>query len=332
MEESNQMMQTRKTPYRIASFACCILAAILFTSRAFATDLRLAIIGTDTSHVVEFTKLLNDASTPDHVPGARVVAAFKGGSPDMPTSRDRVEGFSAELKDKWHVRLVSQIRDLCPLVDGILLESVDGRVHLEQFRQAAGCGKPVFIDKPLASTFADAQEIAQIAEAHKVPWFSASSLRFGLAPAMRTPDISGASVWGPGPLEGHQQLDLSWYAIHPIEMLFTIMGPGVEQVTRTYTPDADVVTGVWKDGRIGTVRAIRPYSTVGAVVFHNHNELPTLYNDVADTYPPLVRQIVKFFQTGIPPVPNQETLEIYAFMNAAQQCRDKGGIPVNIAK
>lgn len=326
------MIQTRRTPYRIASFACCILAAILFTSRAFATDLRLGIIGTDTSHVVEFTKLLNDASNPDHVPGARVVAAFKSASPDMPKSRDRVEGFSAELKDKWHVRFVSQIRDLCRLVDGILLESVDGRVHLDQFRQAAACGKPVFIDKPLASTFSDAVEIARIAKARKVPWFSASSWRFGSVPALRSPDLAGATVWGPGPLEEHQQLDLSWYAIHSIEMLFTIMGPGVEQVTRTYTPDADVVTGVWKDGRIGTVRAIRPYSTAGAVVFH-HNKPPTISTDMDDDgYPPLVRGIVEFFKTGELPVSNDETLKIYEFMDAAQRSREHGGIPVNILK
>jgi hypothetical protein len=325
------MIQTRRTLYRIAPFACCILAAILFTSCALATDLRLGIIGTDTSHAVEFTKILNNASNPDHVPNARVVAAFKGGSPDIPSSRDRVEKFAAELQKIWHIQFVKQIRDLCPLVDGILLESVDGRVHLDQFRQAAVCGKPVFIDKPLASTFSDAQEIARIAKAGKIPWFSASSLRFGLVPAMRSPDMTGAYVWGPGPLEEHQQLDLSWYAIHPIEMLFTIMGPGVEQVTRTYTPDADVVTGVWKDGRIGTVRAIRPYSTIGAVVFHDKGQ-PTVYNHIVDGYPPLVQEIVKFFQTGVPPVPNQETLEIYAFMNAAQQSRDRGGIPVNILK
>jgi Oxidoreductase family, NAD-binding Rossmann fold len=327
------MRQTRKTPYRIASFGCCILAAILFASRAFAADLRLGIIGTDTSHAVEFTKILNNDSNPDHVPGARVVAAFKGGSPDIPSSHDRVEKFAAELQNTWHIQFVKQIRDLCPLVDGILLESVDGRVHLDQFRQAAVCGKPVFIDKPLASTFSDAQEIARIAKAGNIPWFSASSLRFGPVPAMRSPDMTGVYVWGPGPLEQHQQLDLSWYAIHPIEMLFTIMGPDVEQVTRTYTPDADVLTGVWKDGRIGTVRAIRPYSTIGAVVFHqDRKKPPTIYNDVADGYPPLVTEIVKFFQTGIPPVSNDETLKIYAFMDAAQQSREHGGIPVNISK
>lgn len=325
------MIQARPTPYRIASFACCILAAILFSSPAFATDLRLGVIGTDTSHVMEFTKILNDASNPDHVPGARVVAAFKGGSPDISSSHDRVEKFAAELQKTWHVQFVKQISDLCPLVDDILLESVDGRVHLDQFRQAAASGKPVFIDKPLASTLSDALEIDRIAKARKVPWFSASSVRFGPAEAMRSPDITGAYVWGPGPLEKHQQLDLSWYAIHPIEMLFTIMGPGVEQVTRTYTPDADVVTGVWKDGRIGTVRAIRPYSTFGAVVFH-HSKPPSVYADVDDEYFPLVRAIVKFFQTGVPPVSNAETLEIYEFMDAAQRSREHGGIPMNILK
>jgi Oxidoreductase family, NAD-binding Rossmann fold len=331
IEESNQMTQTRKISYRIASFVSCFLATILFTSRAFATDLRLGIIGTDTSHVVEFTKLLNDDSNQDHLPGARVVAAFKSDSPDIPNSRDRVEAFSAELKDKWHVQFVSQIRDLCPLVDGILLESLDGRVHLDQFRQAAACGKPVFIDKPLASTFSDAQEIARIASAAKVPWFSASSFRFGPGEAMRSPDITGAYVWGPGPLETHQQLDLSWYAIHSIEMLFTIMGPGVEQVTRTYTADADVTTGVWKDGRIGIVRTIRPYSTIGAVIYH-HNKPPSVYADVDNEYLPLVREIVKFFKSGVSPVSNEETLKIFAFMDAAQQSRDHGGIPVNISK
>jgi hypothetical protein len=324
-------MQTQKMKRPIRLFVYCVLAITLSLSCAFASDVRLGIIGTDTSHAVEFTKILNDPSTPGHVPGARVVAAFKGGSPDVASSRDRVEKFAAELQGKWHIPFVNKISDLCPLVDGILLESVDGRVHLDQFRQAATCGKPVFIDKPLASTFSDAQEIARIAAARKIPWFSASSLRFGPVPEMRSPDLAGATVWGPGPMEEHQQLDLSWYAIHPIEMLFTIMGPGVERVTRTYTPEADVVTGVWKDGRIGTVRAIRPYSTFGAVVFH-HNGAPSVYNKIADGYPALVQEIVKFFQTGVPPVSNQDTLEIYSFMNAAQQSRDRGGVPVDISK
>jgi hypothetical protein len=236
------------------------------------------------------------------------------------------------LQQKWHVRFVLQIGDLCPLVDGILLESVDGRAHLEQFRQAVVCGKPVYIEKPLASTLADARQIAQIAAAHHVPWFSSSPLRFGPVEAMRSPDTTGVMVWGPGPFEEFQQLDLSWYAIHSIEILFTLMGPDVQQVTRTYTPDADVITGIWKDGRIGTVRGNRPYSTFGAIVFRNNQNEPTLYSNIEPGYSPLLREIVKFMRTGVSPVPNDETLKIYEFMDAAQQSREHGGIPIAIAQ
>jgi hypothetical protein len=327
-----QTMPTRRNANWITFFACCLLTMICSASYSFASDLRLGIIGTDTSHVVEFTKLLNDGSVPGHVSGAMVVAAFKGGSQDIPLSRDRIDGFSNELKEKWHIQLVKQIRDLCPLVDGILLESVDGRAHLDQFRQAAVCGKPIYIEKPLASTLVDAREIARIAASRKVPWFSSSSLRFGPVQALRSPDIAGALVWGPGPFEEYQQLDLSWYAIHSIEALFTLMGPGVEQVTRTNTPGADVVTGIWKGGRIGTVRAIRPYSTFGAVLFRNNNNEPVISSNIEGGYAPLLQEIVKFVRTGVPPISNRETLEIYAFMDAAQQSRDHGGVPIDVAK
>jgi hypothetical protein len=325
-------MPSKRTTRRAVCITWILLAMVLSTGCAFASDLRLGIIGTDTSHVIEFTKLLNDPTVPGHVSGAVVVAAVKGGSPDIPISRDRVEGFSKELKEKWHVQFVSKISDLCPMVDGILLESVDGRAHLEQFRQAALCGKPIYIEKPLASTLSDALQIAQIAAAHKIQWFSSSSLRFGLVQAMRAPDTAGVLVWGPGPFEPLQQLDLSWYAIHPIEILFTLMGPDVQQVTRTYSPNADVITGIWKGGRIGTVRANRPYGSFGAVVFHSDNNEPTLYSNIEPGYSPLLRAIVKFMQTGIPPVPNEETMKIYEFMDAAQQSREHGGVPVDIAR
>ena len=163
-----------------------------------AADLRLGIIGTDTSHAIAFTKALNDPASSDHVPGAQVVAAFKGGSPDIEESASRVEKYAAELRDKWGVQLVNEVTDLCPLVDGLLLESVDWRPHLEQFRKAATCGKPVFIDKPLASSLSDAREIAREAERLHIPWFSSSSLRYSSIEDMRSPDMTGAIIWGPG--------------------------------------------------------------------------------------------------------------------------------------
>src|ERR1043166_9625348 len=103
---------------------------LVFALAAAAADLRLGIVGTDTSHATEFTKLLNGGV----VQGARVVAAYKGGSPDVESSRTRVDRFAQELQQKWSVEFVPDIPSLCAKVDAILIESVDGRAHLAQAR------------------------------------------------------------------------------------------------------------------------------------------------------------------------------------------------------
>jgi hypothetical protein len=304
--------------------------ALLACAAAMAADIRLGIIGTDTSHVVVFTQLFNDATRPDHVPGARVVAAYKSGSPDIDSSWSRVDKYADELKTKWKLEMAPDIPTLCQKVDAILLESNDGRKHLPQAKLVIAARKPMFIDKPLASTLEDAREIARLAREAGVPFFSASSFRFGgIAASMKFSDAVGAIVWGPGPLEPHHQLDLSWYAIHPIELLYTLMGPGCEEVTRVATENSDDMVGRWKDGRIGTVRANRPHGSEGAVVFRGNKALQS-DSTMLDSYPPLLKEIVKFFQTGKPPVSPDETLEIIAFMDAAQRSKEAGGRPMRL--
>jgi hypothetical protein len=302
----------------------------LLALTACAAELRIGIVGTDTSHVTAFTKMLNDPRASDHFAGARVVAAYKGGSADIDESRNRIDRFTNELLDKWQVKIVDSIDDLCKQADAVLLTSVDGRVHLAQARVVIQAHKPLFIDKPLASTLEDAREIARLAKEAGVPWFSASSLRFGGIAALRNSDLEGATTWGPGPLEPHHHLDLAWYAIHPVEMLFTLMGTGCEEVTRISTPGEDVVVGRWKGGRIGTVRALRPYGEYGAVVFRRNAKGQSAESSmkVNDGYAPLVREIVQFFRTGKPPVSNEETLEIFAFLDAAQRSKESGGKPM----
>lgn len=284
---------------------------------------KLGIIGTDTSHASAFATLLNGGT----VPGAKIVAAYKGGSADVESSHTRVDKYAQELQTKWGVEIVNDIPTLASKVDGILLLSVDGRTHLPQFRAALAAKKPIFIDKPLASTLADAREISRLAKDAGVPWFSASSLRWSeIVSSVAGPGILGAMTWGPGPFEEHHQLDLSWYAIHPIEILFTLMGPGCEEVTRISGADSDEITGKWKDGRLGTVRALRPYGTYGAVVFRKDGVQVSPSKPHTD-YETLVREIVKFFETGKPPVPNSDTMEIIEFMDAAQRSKEAGGKP-----
>jgi Oxidoreductase family, NAD-binding Rossmann fold len=304
-------------------------AFLLVAQLAAAADVRLGVIGTDTSHVPAFTQMLNsEAGAKDHVAGARVVAAYKGGSKDIESSISRVDQYAAEIRAKWGVEIVPDIATLLSKVDAVLLSSVDGRVHLEQARPVIAAHKPLFIDKPLASTLEDAREITRLAKEAGVPWFSSSSLRFGeMGATMKFADATGVTTWGPGPFEPHHALDLTWYAIHPVELLYTLFGPGCESVTRTSSDTSDVIVGRWKDGRLGTVRAIRPYSDYGAVVYRP-KEIVEAKPQSAGSYRPLVLEIVKFFQTGKPPVSNEETLEIFAFMDAAQRSKEQGGKPV----
>lgn len=295
-----------------------------------AADLRVGIIGTDTSHVIAFTKILNDPSAAEHVAGARVVAVYKSSSPDIEESHSRVEKYSDELRDKWKLEFVPRIGDLCGKVDAILLESLDGRRHLPEAKEAFACGKPVFIDKPLASTLQDAREIARLAKQAGVPWFSASALRFGdIVTKMKDPAATGVLTWGPGPEEAHHQLDLSWYGVHPIEMLYAMLGPGCEEVTRVTGATADVITCKWKDGRLGTVRTLRPYGDYGAVVYRAKDAVMSPAK-VSFSYKPLVEAIVKFFETKQPPFPVEETLEMFAFMDAAQRSKASGGKPARL--
>jgi hypothetical protein len=306
------------------------VVALLTSSSAFAADLRLGIVGTDTSHVIGFATAYNDPSSPDHVPGARIVAAFRGGSQDIPASRDRIDGFTRQLQEKFGVEIVASIAELCRRVDGVLLTSNDGRMHVTQAREIIAARKPLFIDKPLASTLEDAREIARLAKAAGVPWFSTSTLRYAVT-GLKAADLSGVEVWGPGPLEEHHHLDLSWYAIHEAEMLFTLLGTGCEEVTRVESADASVVACRWKDGRIGTMRALRPYSDYGAILFRKTEKNQTSETRaIRATTVELDRDLVQFFTSGIPPVPNQDTLELMAFLDAAQRSKEAGGQPMRL--
>ncbi|HUF62725.1 MAG TPA: Gfo/Idh/MocA family oxidoreductase [Verrucomicrobiales bacterium] len=306
-----------------------IITGIMWLAAQAATaDLRLGIIGLDTSHAPAFTELLNNSEAKDHVPGARVVAAYPGGSADIESSANRVEGYTAALRDKFGVRICESIEAVCAQVDAVLIESVDGRPHLEQARAVIAAGKPLYIDKPLAGTLSDALEIFRLAKEADVPVFSSSSLRFGkntLAARNGTVGrILHAELSSPAHLEPHHP-DLFWYGVHGCEALFTVMGTGCRTVQRQITEDGKiVVVGKWEGGRVGIFREGEGYSGRAR---GEHGEM-----DVGqfDGYRPLVVEIVKFFQTQKPPVASDETIELFAFMEAADESKRRDGAEVSL--
>jgi len=312
--------------------AVTLLLAVGLTAgplTARAADLRLGIIGTDTSHVIAFTELLNNPAAKDHVRGARVVAAYKGGSPDIPASINRVESYAAKLREEYGVKICDTIEQVCAEVDGVLIESVDGRPHLAQAKIVIAAKKPLFIDKPLAGSLPDALGIIRLAQDAGVPLFTSSSLRFGKnTQAVRQGSLGkvlSAETSSPAHLEPHHP-DLYWYGIHGCESLFAVMGRGCESVVRRTAADGKIeVVGIWQGGRTGTFREGKSY---GGKARGEKGEAPVGIND---GYAPLVAEIVKFFQTGRSPLPAEETIELFAFMTAADESKRLDSKPVMLA-
>ena len=292
------------------------------------SPLRIGMIGLDTSHVVAFTELLNNPGHPQHVPGARVVAAFQGGSPDVEASASRIEGFTTTLVKDHGIRLHASIEELCRHVDAVMLESVDGRPHLSQAIPVMKAGRPMYIEKPIAASLADAREIFRLSSDLKSPVFSSSCLRFAeTTQAVRAGKIGPVhycETYSPAKTEPHHP-ELFWYGIHGCEALYTVMGPGCRKVRRELTSDGKIqVTGFWGGNRFGVFREGPnggfALGEKGRARVGNH-----------ERYHGLLREVVRFFQTGETPVDPRETIELIAFMEAAAESKRQGGDWVPLA-
>jgi predicted dehydrogenase len=318
---------------------CSLIATLLLlpaSQIASAKEgvIRAGIIGCDTSHVIAFTKLINNPDAKGVYHDVEVTVAYPGGSPDIPDSRNRVDGYVRELRDKHGIKIVSTLEELADQCDAVLLESVDGRPHLQQFRAVAK-GKPVFVDKPAAGSLADLLTIFRVADDTKTPVFTSSSLRFvnPVQAAARDDslgEIIGCETLSPMSIQSSHP-DLFWYGIHGVEPLFTILGPGCESVSRTDSPLSTVVVGKWKDGRLGSYRGNKKGHNYAFSLYGTKNVVQATGLPGKEGYDPAVQAICQFFKTGKPPVSREDMIEIYAFMEAADASKKEGGKPVKLA-
>jgi predicted dehydrogenase len=336
--EKNYKKNVVFKPWAIAVIIQIIALALLsFNSLSAAQgtqDLKIGLIGLDTSHCIAYTKMLNDPANSSHVEGARITAAYPGGSTDIPSSINRLPGYRKELEETWGITIVETIPELLEKVDAVILTSVDGRTHLEQVKPVFDAGMRVFIDKPLAAELKEVKEIISLSKTSGTPFFTASSLRFfpGIT-KLRNEDeygeIIAVDAFSPAALEPHHT-DLYWYGIHGVETLYALMGPGCVKVNRIFNEDGEVVVGLWEDGRISTFRGIRkgthPY---GARVVTDKGVFTSDPID-GSLYKSLLIEVVKFLKGGESPVTIEEMEEVFEFMTAAQKSSDQGGIPVEM--
>ena len=302
----------------LAGLGLSLIPGFAYAAKALPINgKRIGIIGLDTSHSVAFTKAIN--TSPTNFNDYLVVAAYPFGTQTIASAADRIPKYTVEVQ-KHGVKIVDSITELLREVDVVLLETNDGRLHLSQALQVIDAGKPLFIDKPIAADLSSAAKIFRHAKEKKVPVFSSSSLRY--MPNVKEVlsgkygKVKGANTYSPATIEPTHP-NLYWYGIHGVETLFTVMGPNCRSVSQVSTEFSDVVTGIWEDGRIGTFTGLRNgISDFGGTCFC---EKEIVQLGPFTGYNPLLEEIIKFFTTGIAPVSALETMQILAFMDAAEE-------------
>jgi len=297
--------------------------------------LKIGLIGLDTSHAPEFTRLLNDESGKDHVPGGRVVAAFPGGSPDMDVSRNRVDGFTKTLREKYSVEMKDGPEAVAEAVDLVMILSVDGRVHRAQFERTAKFKRPTFIDKPFAVTVEDAEAMLRIAHSEKIPLMSCSSVRYSdnVVEALggRREDVLGCDAHGPLS-EIPQQPGLFFYGVHTVDLIVSVMGHGCREVSARHYDACDVVTLAWPDGRVATARLMKePHGRFGITL---HRKGGAQFVDASAArraaYASMLEAILRSLPQGKSDVPEDEMLDTIKICAAANNSRATGQ-PVRLA-
>ena len=300
-----------------------------------AAELQIGMIGLDSSHAVEFAKLWHDHTHPLHVPGARVVVAYPGGSADWALSYQRVDGFTAQIRDEFGVCIAATIDEVVAKVDAVMVLSIDGRVHPGQLDAVVAAGKPVFIDKPLALSAGKVDRMQRVAAAKGARIWSASSWRFAAGLRGALSELGGpceeATVGGPWPLfEGLH--GWAFYGMHHIELLYAAMGVGCLTVSCIQEGATETLTGHWTDGRRGVITATHDQEGEFWGKFSRPGR--TVEMEVTDTlrarYAALMREVVAFCRGGEAPVSAVETRETIAFLAAAWRSRGEAGERVEL--
>lgn len=307
-----------------------VTKASVFAERLLPKEIKVGMVGLSV-HSAAFSQILNDPEKKADLEGCRVVALYHPkGNPDVDFSEEQLNKFESDIK-KAGVKIMPSMKEMLDLVDVVMIETNDGRPHLEEVLPAFQAGKTVFVDKPVAADLAGVIQLYKKAQEFNVPVFTSSALRYvDNASKINRREVLSAFTYSPAALE-KSHTDLFWYGIHGVELLYTVMGAGCKEVMQVqHTEDEDVVIGYWDNDRTGTFRGIRSgRGGFGGTVF-TKDEIIAL--DPFTGYRSLVVKIVEFFKTNIPPVPVEETIEIYAFMEAAQESARLGGIRVSLDK
>ena len=182
-------------------------------------------------------------------------------------------------------------------------------------------GKPTYVDKTFAPDLATARELFALARQSKTPMQTSSVLRYTNVQdeVRRTPDdvVEHMTTWGNGG-------SFDEYAIHPLELLISVMGPEVETVMRRGDGDRSQILLNFSGNRTGTVNVYTSSSTPFAASVTTRKSTRYLAVDQGPMFKNSLSTTLDFFASGQPSVPEAESIVIMSILDAVSMPQSRG--------
>ncbi|MBQ1367847.1 MAG: Gfo/Idh/MocA family oxidoreductase [Firmicutes bacterium] len=210
--------------------------------------------------------------------------------------------------DKNGIELLSSIEELVEKSDAIVVLSPDHpQFHKELSRIPLMSGKRVYIDKTFATSGQEAKEIFAVAENYQTPCYSSSALRFSKKlQKVKDAPVQGIISTAGGPVDS--------YLIHQLEPIVTLMGPAIDRVLYTGNPMMPAWEIHFMDDRTASMALFKGEAPFRLQIGCAEQSDEVLIDD--DFFLFFIDAMLEFFDTGIIPVPHEETIAIMAALES----------------
>ena len=209
-------------------------------------------------------------------------------------------------------------------VDAVILGTDDGHEHVRRARPFIEAGLPMFVDKPLAINVPDLNQFIRWHKAGKV-FLSSSNMRY--APEVRQVLRQKAQLGELRWITSCTSKTWERYAIHALEALWPVLGPGFLGVRTESRSGSDIAYITHRSGVQVSLAAI--YDAVGSYgALHVFGTKGNLAVTCWDTYTAFRNQLcafVEMLRTGERPYPLSETVELMAVVIAGLRSRERKG-------
>lgn len=214
---------------------------------------------------------------------------------------------NAQCCEEQHIELLSSQEELIEKSDCLIVMSPDNpEMHEELCALALASGKPTYVDKTFAVDRAAAKRIIDMAKKGSTPFFSTSALRYSREYAdVQKEGIEFIASRGPG-MFGN-------YGIHQLEPIICLMGAGVEKIMYTGTQSTPAFTLRYRDGRCATMVQLGWECDFGLAINYKGDHARVIQG-ASDFYQQFIKQLVGFFEDGVPRVPAEETLQVITIL------------------